>query len=314
LDRHTGDRVFLKCENFQRTGSFKFRGAMNALLQLTLTERSAGVVAQSSGNHAQALAGQLLGVAVCVVMPRTAPAGKRLAAEEYGARLVYCEPTTTAGDGAVAEQIERHGYTLIHPYDDWRVIAGQATAALELIEEAGSLDLILCPVGGGGLLAGTALAVHAASPRTRVIGVEPDAVDDAYRSLRTNRIQPATEAATLADGLCTAICPTTFTVIATLVETIVTVSEAEILRALHFVWERLKLVIEPSSAVAVAPLLEGRAAVKGPRVGVILSGGNLDVAPLIHALSAPAGIGKNGWRHDVRDSAIRLQSTGEGSR
>jgi threonine dehydratase len=316
LDRRTGGRVFLKCENFQRTGSFKFRGAMNALLQLTKAERSAGVVSESSGNHAQALAlaGQLLGTAISVVMPRTAPAGKRLAAEEYGAQLIFSEPTTADRNAAMADLIKRHGYTLIHPCDDWRVITGQGTAALELIEEAGRLDLILCPVGGGGLLAGTVLAARALSSRTRVVGVEPEAADDACRSLKTSRIHPATEAATIADGLCSALCPKTFAVIKESVETIITVSEAEIMRALHFAWERLKIVIEPSSAVAVAPLLEGRIAVNGLRVGVILSGGNVDVAPLVHALSTPAGLGKNGWLHGTRESATRVQIAGEGTR
>src|SRR3954469_25152097 len=181
LDARCGGSVVLKCENFQRIGAFKFRGAMNALLQLNDAERAAGVVTHSSGNHAQAvaLAGQLAGVPVCVVMPRTAPAIKRAATEGYGARVVPCEPTLAAREATVAEQVARHGLTLIHPYDDWRVIAGQGTAAWELLDQAGPIDLVLTPVGGGGLLAGTALAVRGTAPGTRVIGVEPQAADDA---------------------------------------------------------------------------------------------------------------------------------------
>src|SRR3954447_24198575 len=185
LDARSGATVFLKCENFQRVGAFKFRGAMNALLQLGNPQKAAGVVTHSSGNHAQALAlaGQLLGVPVCVVMPRTAPAIKRAATEGYGARVVACEPTLASREATVAQEVARHGLMLIHPYDDWRVIAGQGTAAIELLDQAGPFDLILAPVGGGGLLAGTALAVREAGAGTRVIGVEPEAADDARRSL-----------------------------------------------------------------------------------------------------------------------------------
>jgi threonine dehydratase len=279
LDKRCGGSVFLKCENFQRSGAFKFRGAMNSVLQLTDAERGAGVVTHSSGNHAQALAlaGQLLRVPVCVVMPNTAPAVKRQATEGYGARVVLCEPTLSARETTVAELIVRHNYTLVHPFDDWRVIAGQGTAAWELLEEAGPLHLILCPVGGGGLLAGTALAVRAKSPRTRVVGAEPQAADDARRSLAAGAIIPADDPPTVADGLRTSLGVRTFAVLRRLVELIVTVSEAEILDAMRFVWERLKIVIEPSSAVAVAPILHGQVAVAGLRVGIILTGGNVDL-------------------------------------
>src|SRR3954471_11273476 len=192
LDAACGGSVFLKCENLQRVGAFKFRGAMNALLQLDATAREAGVVTHSSGNHAQALAlaGQLLGIKVCVVMPRTAPAIKRAATEGYGPRVVPCEPTQAAREAAVADEIARHGLTPVHPYDDWRVIAGQGTAAWELLDQAGPLDLVACPVGGGGLLSGTALAVKGRSPSTRVVGAEPERADDARRSLETGMIQP----------------------------------------------------------------------------------------------------------------------------
>jgi threonine dehydratase len=288
LNGRCGGTVLLKCENFQRVGAFKFRGAMNALLQLGDAERAAGVVTHSSGNHAQAvaLAGQLLGIPVCVVMPRTAPAIKRAATEGYGARVVPCEPTLAAREQAVAKELARHGLTLVHPYDDWRVIAGQGTAALELLEQAGPLDLIVTPVGGGGLLAGTALAARGTSPSPRVIGAEPRAADDAQRSFAVGSIQPSNDPRTIADGLRTSLGTRTFAVIRHHVEQIVTATEAEIVDALRFVWERFKIVIEPSSAVAVAPIFHGQLPVRGLRVGVILTGGNVDLEPCFAALAA----------------------------
>jgi threonine dehydratase len=288
LDERCGGSVFLKCENFQRVGAFKFRGAMNALLQLDEAGRSAGVVTHSSGNHAQALAlaGKLLGVPVTIVMPRTAPAVKRAATEGYGARIVTCEPTLASRESTVADEIERHGLTLIHPFNDWRIIAGQGTAAWELLDQAGPLDLVLCPVGGGGLLSGTALAVKGRSPFTRIVGAEPKAADDACRSLQSGTILPANDPKTIADGLRTSLGPKTFAVIRRHVDDIVTTTEAEIIDALRFVWERLKIVIEPSSAVPVAPVLTGKVPVTGLRVGIILSGGNIDVEPMFQALAA----------------------------
>jgi threo-3-hydroxy-L-aspartate ammonia-lyase len=287
LDERTGASVFLKCENLQRVGAFKFRGAMNALLQLGRDQKTAGVVTHSSGNHAQALAlaGQLLGVPVTIVMPRTAPAVKRAATEGYGARIVPCEPTLESRESTVADEIAAHGYTLVHPFNDWNVIAGQGTAALELLEEAGPLDVVIAPVGGGGLLAGTALAVKGRSPGTRVVGAEPANADDARRSLETGTIQPSPDPRTIADGLRTSLGTKTFAVISRHVDSIATATEAEIIDATRFVWERLKIVIEPSSAVVVAPLLNHKLAVRGQRVGVILSGGNIDVAPFFRILA-----------------------------
>ena len=288
LDERCGGSVFLKCENFQRVGAFKFRGAMNAVLQLTEVERAAGVVTHSSGNHAQALAlaGKLLGVPVTIVMPRTAPAVKRAATEGYGARIVTCEPTLAAREAAVAIEIERHGLTLVHPYDDWRVIAGQGTAAWELLDQAGPLDMVIAPVGGGGLLSGTALAVQGRSPSTRIIGAEPARADDARRSLEAGSILPSNDPKTVADGLRTSLGVRPFSIIERHVAEIVTASEREILDAMRFVWERMKIIIEPSSAVAVAPLLSGKIDVDGKRVGVILSGGNVDVEPMFQAMAA----------------------------
>ncbi len=288
LDARCGGSIFLKCENFQRVGAFKFRGAMNALLQLSDAEKAAGVVTHSSGNHAQALAlaGQLLGVPVCVVMPRTAPAIKKAATEGYGARIVPCEPTLAAREATVAAQIAEHGYTLVHPFDDWRVIAGQGTVAWELLDQAGPLDVVVCPVGGGGLLSGTALAVKGKSPGTKVIGAEPRMADDAQRSLQLGSIQPSNDPRTVADGLRTSLGVRPFSVIRHQVNAIVTASETEILDAMRFVWERFKIIIEPSSAVPVAPILTGQIPLRGLRVGVIISGGNIDLEPMFQALAS----------------------------
>jgi threo-3-hydroxy-L-aspartate ammonia-lyase len=279
LDGLCGGSVFLKCENLQRVGAFKFRGATNALLQLGDDERKAGVITHSSGNHAQALAlaGQLLGIPVCVVMPKTAPAVKRMATQGYGAQIVLCEPTLASRESTTADLVTRHGYTLIHPFDNWHVIAGQGTATWELLEQAGQLDLVITPVGGGGLLSGTALACQAKSQQTRVIGAEPERADDAHRSLLEGTILPSNNPRTVADGLLTSLSPRTFAVIRRHVQEIVTVSEADILAAMSFVWERLKIIIEPSSAVAVAPVLNGKVSVRGLRAGIILSGGNVEL-------------------------------------
>jgi threonine dehydratase len=288
LDARCGGSVVFKCENFQKVGAFKFRGAMNALLQLDQASRAAGVVTHSSGNHGQALAaaGQQLGVPVCVVMPRTAPGVKRAAVEGYGARVVTCEPTQAAREAAVAAQVEQHGLHLVHPFDDWRVIAGQGTAAWELLDQAGPLDLVLCPIGGGGLASGTALAVKGRSPSTRVLGAEPAKADDAKRSLASGRIESSNDPQTVCDGLRTSLGPKTFAVLRRHLDGIVTATDAETLDALRFLWERLKIVIEPSSAVPFAPVYNGSLDVRGLRVGILLSGGNVDVVPFFQALAA----------------------------
>jgi len=224
---------------------------------------------------------------VTVVMPRNAPSVKRAATEGYGARIVLCEPSIQSREETVAAEIARHAFTLVHPFNDWNIIAGQGTAAWELLDDAGPLDIVICPVGGGGLLAGTALAVEARSPQTRVYGAEPASGDDARRSLESGSIQTTADPHTVADGLrTTALGQRTFAVILGRVERIVTASEAEILDAMRFVWERIKIVIEPSSAVAVAPLLTGKLAASGLKVGVVISGGNVDTEPLFAALAA----------------------------
>jgi threo-3-hydroxy-L-aspartate ammonia-lyase len=288
LDARCGNSVFLKCENFQKVGAFKFRGAMNAVLQLSDAERRSGVITHSSGNHAQALAlaGKLLDVPVTVVMPRNAPAVKREATMGYGARIVLCEPTFESRESTVKSEIEHHGFTLVHPFNNWNVIAGQGTAAYELLEQTGSLDVVLCPVGGGGLLAGTALAVKGLAPQTKVIAAEPAAADDALRSFKSGSIQHCHDPRTIADGLrTTSIGERNFAVIARKVDRIVSVSEGAIIDAMRFLWERTKLVVEPSGAVAVAPLLKGTLQGESLRVGVILSGGNVDLESFFQSLA-----------------------------
>lgn len=282
LDVRTGARLHLKCENLQKVGAFKARGACNAVLSLPDEEARRGVATHSSGNHAAALAyaAGLRGITAHVVMPRTSRAVKKAAVAGYGAHIVECEPTQAAREAALAEVVRSTGATFIHPYNDPRVIAGQGTAALELLADAGPLDAILAPVGGGGLLSGTCLAAAGASPATAVWGTEPAGADDACRSLAQGRIVPSVEPRTVADGLLTSLGDRTFAIIREHVRGIVTVSEDAIVAAMRFVWERTKLVVEPSSAVPLAALLEGKLELGGQRVGIVLSGGNVDLEAL----------------------------------
>jgi threonine dehydratase len=282
VDRAVGASVFFKCENFQKVGAFKFRGACNAVFSLDEAEAARGVVAHSSGNHAQALAlaARLRGIPAHLVMPGNAPAVKQAGVAGYGGRITLCEPTLEAREAAQAEVIARTGATVIHPYNDARIIAGAGTAALELLQEVPDLDVILAPVGGGGLLSGTALAATELRPGIRVIAGEPEGADDACRSLAAGAIIPSVHPKTLADGLLTSLGTVTFPIIRERVERIVTVSEPGLVAAMRFVWERMKLVIEPSSAVAVAVLWERKIDLAGLRVGVILSGGNVDLDAL----------------------------------
>ena len=291
LDHRVAAEIVFKCENFQKVGAFKFRGALNALLLMNKTDRARGVVTHSSGNHAQAVAkaARMLGAPAAIVMPKTAPQVKRAAVEGYGATVVTCEPTLQARESTVADLIARHGYTLVHPYDDWNVIAGQGTAALELMEDAGPFDVVVAPCGGGGLLSGTAIAVKGRSPNTKVVGAEPANADDARRSLLEGKILPSGDPKTIADGLRTSLGTRGFLVIREHVDSIATATEREIVDATRFVWERLKIVIEPSSAVPLAAILNGSIDVKGKRVGVILSGGNVDASAFFDALTAQIG-------------------------
>lgn len=282
INRMTGARLFFKCENFQKAGAFKSRGACNAVFKLGEDQRSAGVLTHSSGNHAAALAraAGLRNIPVHIVMPRTAPALKIAAVKEYGAQITFCEATQKDRE-ETTERIRREtGAALIHPYDDYRIIAGQGTAALELIEQVSDLDAVIAPVGGGGLLSGTLITVKALLPQCRVFAAEPAAVDDAYHSWKEGKIFPPTNKPTMADGLRTGVGSLTFPIISQYVHEIVRTSEEEIAAALRILFERMKIVVEPSSAVALAPLLAGRLKLDGNRVGIILSGGNVDPTAL----------------------------------
>lgn len=279
LDDHSGGSIYFKCENLQKVGAFKFRGACNAVFSLSEAEAQRGVTTHSSGNHGQAvaLAAKLRGVDATVVMPRTASSIKRKAVEGYGATIIDCDPTQESRESTAAAVIDQTGAVLIHPFDDDRVIAGQGTAALELIEDAGPLDMVMAPVGGGGLLGGTATTTSALCPNARVIGTEPEGADDAYRSLQAGKMIPSVNPVTLADGLLTSLGDRTFPIIQRYVSAIVTVGEVAIVEAMRTVWQRMKIIIEPSAAVPVAALLEGKVNASGQRVGVVLSGGNVDL-------------------------------------
>lgn len=280
LDERTGNMVFLKCENFQRMGAFKFRGAYNAISSLSVAQREKGVITYSSGNHAQAvaLASKLLGVKATVIVPADAPAVKLAAAKDYGAAIITYDRAAVSREEVAEKLIREHGYTLIPPFDHYDVIAGQGTVAKELIEEVLSLDYLFVQVGGGGLLSGCAVAAKHLLPRCQVIGVEPALADDATRSFKTGELQSVHNPPTIADGLRTAsLGKITFPLIRQYVDDMVTVTEEEIIRTMEFLWTRLKIVVEPSGAVSLAPLMHCKLPIEGKRVGVIISGGNVDV-------------------------------------
>lgn len=290
LDARAGGSVSLKLESFQRGGAFKFRGAYNALCRLGEEQRAAGALTYSSGNHAQAvaLAGSLLGIRTVVVMPQDAPGVKREATEGYGAQVVTYDPAQQEREEVAARIQAEQGLTLVPPFDHPDVIAGQGTAALELAEQAGPLDVVLAPCGGGGLLSGTALAVKHLMPGARVIGVEPAGADNGNRAWRSGRIERVAQPKTMADGLKPkAVGEHTFAVIREYVDDMLTVTEEEIRSTLAFLWQRMKLVVEPSGAVALAPVFHGRIAPAGARVGVIISGGNADVGAVADWFRAP---------------------------
>ena len=283
LDTVCGGRLFFKCENLQVAGAFKSRGACNAVFSLTDAEAAHGVVTHSSGNHAAALAraAQLRGITAHIVMPTNAPQSKVQNVGSYGGWITFCEPNLSAREAACASVAARTGATIVHPFDDLRVAAGQGTAAVELLEEISLLDVILCPVGGGGLLCGTAVAARALAPDIKVIGVEPELADDVAQSFRAGRRISIPTPATIADGLrtnCTG--EKIFPIIQQSVDDIVTVSEESIIVAMRAVWEKLHIVIEPSAAVAYAAILQGKVPGAGRRIGLILTGGNMDLATL----------------------------------
>jgi len=282
LDARAGAKLFFKCENLQKTGAFKARGAANAVLALSDNEARHGVVTHSSGNHAAALAraAKLRGIPAYIVMPANSPRAKQAAVRRYGGDIVFCEPTLQAREQTAQEVTERTGAAFIHPYNDLRVMAGQGTTALELLEDAPDVDLILCPVGGGGQLSGIAVAAKSLKPSIRIIGVEPAGADDAQRSFRAGHIIPCVHPNTIADGLRTSLGALPFAEIQRHVDDIVTVSDAALVQAMRLIWEVMKLVVEPSGAVAYAALGEGRIDPLPARIAVILSGGNLDLDDL----------------------------------
>ncbi|MEM9555856.1 MAG: pyridoxal-phosphate dependent enzyme [Acidobacteriota bacterium] len=279
LDRRAGASLFLKCEQFQRVGAFKFRGASFALARLDEAQRARGVVTHSSGNHGQALAcaARSHGIDATIVVPEGAPEAKVAAIAGYGATVVRCAPTGAARVATAHEIVERTGAVQISSHDHFDVIAGQSTAARELLDEVPDLNAVVVPVGGGGLLSGTALCAHHLAPRVRVIGAEPAGANDAARSLAAGRLIPCDSPQTIADGLRTSLAPRTFAIARRHVERILTVDDDAIVRAMRLVWERAKLMIEPSSAVAVAALLEPGHGLDGCRVGIVLTGGNVDL-------------------------------------
>ncbi len=286
LNHLTGFEVYLKCENFQRMGAFKFRGAYNALSSLSPEQKRKGVVTHSSGNHAQAvaLAGQLLGIKTTIVMPNNAPKVKVEATRQYGGTIVMCKPTQRAREETCNQLIQDHGYTLIHPYDNINVIQGAATAVKELFEQVGNLDAVIAPVGGGGLISGTAIYAKETGKSTHVFAAEPQNADDAYRSLRKGSIVPQDAPNTIADGLRTGLSELTFRFIQQYVDDIMLVSEQEILETMEFLWTRMKIVVEPSGAVSVAAIRKLQIQ-KGSKVGIIVSGGNVDLQNYFSSLS-----------------------------
>jgi threonine dehydratase len=282
LDELSGANLYFKCENLQKTGSFKIRGAANAVFSLTDEEARRGVVAPSSGNHAAALslAARWRGIPAFIIMPSNSSAVKKLAVEKYGGRITECEPNIQSRESVAAVVMKETGAHLVHPYNDVRVIAGQGTAALELLEDVPDLDVICAPVSGGGLLSGTALAAKSIRPQIRVAAGEPRNADDAYRSLASGRIEAGSPNETMADGLRAVLSPLTFSILREHVDEIVPLTEDEIVTSMLLLWERMKLVVEPSGAVAAGPALLKKLGAQGKKVGIILSGGNLDLRKL----------------------------------
>jgi len=279
INQIVGAKLFFKCENLQKVGAFKFRGACNSVFSLSEEEARNGVCTHSSGNHAAALAlaARIRGIPAYIVMPDNAPEIKKIAVAGYGAQITYCIPTLEARESTLKKVANETGATEIHPYNYFNVICGQGTAAKELIEEIGQLDIVMAPVGGGGLLSGTALSAKTLLPGVKVIAAEPDGADDAFRSFYSKTLLPSVAPKTIADGLLTSLGSLTFQIVLNEVDQIVTVSEEKIVEAMRMIWERMKIIIEPSSAVPLAAILEGKLEVKGKKVGIILSGGNVDL-------------------------------------
>jgi threonine dehydratase len=282
IDEITGGNLFFKCENFQKAGAFKSRGATNAVFQLSESDLKKGVATHSSGNHAAALAlaAKRRGIQAHIVMPDNSSKIKIKAVESYGGLITFCESTLQSREDTLNKVISKTGAIEIHPYNNYQIIAGQATAALEMLEDFPDLNLIIAPVGGGGLLSGTALAARYFGNQTHVIAAEPERADDAYRSFLSKTFVPSVSPDTLADGLRTSLGTLTFPIIMDNVDDIVTVTESGIIKAMRLIWERMKIIVEPSSAVPLAAILEGKINVLGTNTGIILSGGNVDLNEL----------------------------------
>jgi threonine dehydratase len=282
VNRISGAQLWFKCENLQKGGAFKFRGASNAVFSLTEDQIGRGVATHSSGNHAQALAlaASMRGCPAYIVMPETSSVVKVQGVKEYGGRITFCRPTLASREETLAQVVEETGALEIHPYNDYRIIAGQATAAMELLQDVPGLDVVMAPVGGGGLLSGTALATHYLSPSTVVIAGEPLGASDAYRSFYSGHFVPSENPVTIADGLLTSLGTLTYPIIMKHVKRIITVKEESIVLAMRTVWERMKIIIEPSSAVPLAAILENKADFEGLKVGIIISGGNVNLEKL----------------------------------
>lgn len=282
IDNIFGCSLYFKCENFQKVGAFKFRGASNAVMSLSPIQKSRGVVTHSSGNHAAALAlaAAMNGTRSFIIMPETAPEVKKNAVKGYGAEITFCKPTLQAREETCRMIMEREGATLVHPYDDFNVICGQGTASMELIQEIPNLEVIVAPVGGGGLISGTATFIKGINKNIKVIGAEPLNADDAYKSFKSGILMPSVNPLTIADGLLTSLSELTFTIIRKNVDDILTVREDSIIECMRLVWERMKIIIEPSSATVVAAVMENPEYFRNKKTGLIISGGNVDLKKL----------------------------------
>ncbi|MCX8054734.1 MAG: pyridoxal-phosphate dependent enzyme [Ignavibacteria bacterium] len=279
LNSLLGCEIFFKCENFQKVGAFKFRGATNALLSATAEELRNGVATHSSGNHAQALAlaAKMLGTKATIIMPNNSPSVKKNAVAGYGADIILCEPTLESRESTLREFVNQSGALFVHPYDNFNIICGQGTAALELIDEVGTLDAVIAPVGGGGLLSGTSIAVKSLLPKAKVYGAEPSGADDAARSMREGSRITQIVPNTVADGLRTTLSELTFSIIRQNVDDIITIDDDKIISSMRLIWERMKIIVEPSSATALAAVIAEKDRLAGSRIGIILSGGNVDL-------------------------------------
>ncbi len=282
INKMLGAEIYFKCENLQKVGAFKFRGACNSVFSLTREQAKNGVATHSSGNHAQALAlaAQMRGIPAFIVVPNNAPNVKKKAIEGYGAQVTYCEPTLKAREATLNAVVERTGAIFIHPYDNPKVIAGQGTAALEAFQQTEHIDIIMAPVGGGGLLSGTSIASKAISPQTLVYAGEPKNADDAHRSFYSGEFVESNNPKTLADGLLTSLSPRTYQIIKQNVDAIFTAHEETIVKAMQMIWERMKIIVEPSSAVPLAAIMENLEVFKGKKIVIVVSGGNVELSNL----------------------------------